>query len=160
MLKAVMVKQLEKRELLVSGLTLAFIAGIYVWFDVMAFGSYAGMRTALSGPAFASHIFINFLLALTTATMISAARMHLKVAGFEPRGATAVPVFSFVFALFTFACTPCVIAFFAALGLAFTPLVLPAGNLLWKVVLLALLTAFLFYYLVRISKGVCRIKKR
>lgn len=156
MVRAVWKTQLKTREIVVTSVTFAVVAAVYGLFDVMAHGSYALMRETLSPGAFAAHVSANVLLALTTTAMVSAARINLKLAGFEPRGSTAVPALSVVFALFTFACTPCVIAFLAAVGLAFTPLVLPHGNVLWKFVLLALLLIALAYMLWRIAKGTCK----
>jgi hypothetical protein len=77
----------------------------------------------------------------------------------EPVGSNAIPVVTFLFGLLTFGCTSCVVAFLGAIGIGFTPLVLPNGNLLWKFAALGIVLLGFVWILYTIHNSKCKIKQ-
>ncbi len=137
-----------------------FMHGIYTFLDVLAHGGVLDTITALGAPLLLMHQLLNAAMAALAALMLSLGRIRLHLTGKEPAGSTGIPFFSFFFGLLTFGCTPCVVAFFSAIGIAFTPIVFPHGNLLWKVILLLLIGAGFFLILRTLDRSVCRLKPR
>ncbi|TVP94711.1 MAG: hypothetical protein EA374_05725 [Acholeplasmatales bacterium] len=158
MLSVVWKEQFKRNNLIVFGIIFIMLQTLYAMFDILSFGSPGAMIGELGGGLFAVHITLNILMATLTSIMVSLSQIKLKLTKSEPRGATSIPVISFIFALLTFGCAPCVVAFLAAVGIAFTPIVLPLGNLMWKVALLGFIALSMVYILYSIDKGACKIK--
>ena len=158
MLKTVWNEQIKPSGLRLWGIAFLIIFGLYTFFDILAFGSYQSMVNELGTSITTVHLIINALLSLMTSFMVSMTQIKLRLTKSEPLGSTGIPTFSFVFGLLTFGCTPCVVGFLAAVGIAFTPIMLPNGNLLWKLILVLLITVGLIYILYSIEKSTCKIK--
>jgi len=158
MLKTLLDKQRENKNMLFLVVAFLFMHGMYTFLDVLGHGGITEMVTALSTPMVMLHQLLNVLMASMAALMLSLGRIRLSLTGKEPTGSTGVPFFSFFFGLLTFGCTPCVVAFFSAIGIAFTPIVFPHGNLLWKVILLLLIGAGFILILRTLNRSVCRMK--
>lgn len=80
------------------------------------------------------NISINLFLAYMSASMLSMSADQFQ----ELKGANLSFV-SIVFGIFTYGCTPCVIAFMGTLGITFSVAVLPLGGLPYKLVSVALI---------------------
>ncbi len=158
MLKLVWNEQIKPSGLRVWGIIFVVVFVLYSFFDFLVFSSLSNMVAELGASMTALHIGLNTVMALLTSFMVSMSQIKLKLTKSEPVGATGIPAFSFVFGLLTFGCTPCVINFLAAVGIAFTPIVFPNGNLLWKLILVGLIALGLVYILWRIEKSTCKIK--
>ena len=158
MLSVVWKEQFKRNNLIVFAVIFVLLQTLYAMFDILSFGSLGAMIRELGGGLFAVHMTLNILMATMTSIMVSLSQIKLKLTKSEPRGATSIPVISFIFALLTFGCAPCVVAFLAAVGIAFTPIVLPMGNLMWKVALFAFIALSMIYILYSIDKGACKIK--
>lgn len=158
MLQLVLSEQKKRKNIFIWLTIFLFVAFLYMFFDYLAYRSYRVMLEDLGGLVFSIHIILNLSMALLTSLMLSLTQIKLNLTKVEPKGSNAIPVVSFIFALLTFGCTPCVIAFFAAVGIAFTPIVFPMGNLLWKVILLLFIMASMVYILYSIDKGTCKAK--
>lgn len=159
MLTMVFEKQKEKKNLILFASIFIFIYGLYFFLDWLAHGSFSALFEAMSPGLFTLHQVFNIVMAFMATLMISLSQIKLTLTSTEPLGATGIPFFSFIFGLLTFGCAPCVVAFLSAVGIAFTPIVFPMGNLLWKVILLTLMILGFIYILKSINKGVCKPKK-
>ncbi len=137
-----------------------FMHGIYTFLDVLAHGGVFDTVATLGVPLLLLHQALNAAMAAMAALMLSLGRIRIHLTGKEPAGTTSIPFFSFFFGLFTFGCTPCVVAFVSAIGIAFTPIVFPHGNLLWKVILIMLVGAGFVWILRTLDRSVCRLKPR
>ncbi len=158
MLPLVWKAQQTKKNLLMWLGIFVFIFALYIFFDILANNSIAEMIAAIGLGMFVLHMGINLLLALLTSSMISLTQINLTMNKREPVGSNSIPLFSFLFGLLTFGCTPCVIAFLGAIGIAFTPLVLGPANIIWKIILLLLIVVAYMYILNRIHKTTCKPK--
>ncbi len=158
MLSTVIAKQKETKNIwLLIGIFL-FVYGLYFFLDWLAHGSFAALFDAMSPGLFLVHQLFNVALAALAALMLSLSHIKLRLTKSEPKGSTSVPFLSFIFGLLTFGCAPCVVAFFAAFGIAFTPIVLPMENLPWKIILLGIMAVSFYFILQSIDKGVCKPK--
>jgi hypothetical protein len=158
MLSMVLSEQKKRKNILIWLTIFMFVATLYMFFDYLAYRSYRVMLDDLGGFIFSIHIGLNLAMAFLTSAMLSLTQIKLNLTKVEPVGSNTIPVVSFLFALLTFGCTPCVVAFLAAVGIAFTPIVFPMGNLLWKVILLLFIIASTGYILYSIDKGTCKAK--
>ncbi|MFH5880969.1 MAG: hypothetical protein ACNA7U_03400 [Candidatus Izemoplasmataceae bacterium] len=158
MLPIVFNEQLKTRNMLIWLAIFLVVLTLYMMFDFLAFGSLNSMINELGVGLFIVHMLINLTMALLTSIMLSFTQIKLNLTKVEPKGSNTIPVVSFVFALFTFGCTPCVIAFLAAVGIAFTPIIFPYGNLLWKLLLLLFIGLSTIYILYSVHKGTCKAK--
>ncbi len=157
MLTTVWQEQKKRKNMLGLTTVFLFMYGLYFFLDALAAGSLRQLMQDWSISLFAVHQLFNITMALLAALMISLSHIKLKLFNTEPKGATSIPFLSFIFGLLTFGCAPCVIAFFSAIGIAFTPIVFPHGNLLWKVILLALLLVGFLWILRSVDKGTCKL---
>lgn len=158
MLRLVLEKQKETKNLWILVGVLTLIFGLYSSLDILQHGSFSAMVDNLGVPLLLLHAFINVIMASFSAMMISLSQIKLNLTKSEPKGATSIPFLSFIFGLFTFGCAPCVVTFLAAIGISFTPVVFPNGNLLWKLILIGLLAVGFVYILFSIEKGTCKVK--
>lgn len=160
MLKLVLEKQKEVKNLWILAGVLALVFTLYSSLDILQHGSFSAMVDNLGVPLLLVHAFINIIMASFSALMISLSQIKLNLTKSEPKGATGIPFLSFIFGLLTFGCAPCVVTFLAAIGISFTPIVFPNGNLLWKLILIGLLAAGFTYILYSIEKGTCKVKPK
>ena len=158
MLKLVLNKQKDTKNLWMLTGILALIFILYSSLDILQHGSAGALISNLGPSLLAIHLFINVFMASLSALMISLSQIKLNLTKSEPKGATGIPFLSFIFGLLTFGCAPCVVTFLAAIGISFTPIVFPNGNLLWKLILIGLLAVGLVYILYSIEKNTCKIK--
>jgi hypothetical protein len=121
--------------------------------------NYSGLLSEFSGTTTFIHIMINVVIAVLSGIMVTLAILNQALTNIDPKGSNAVPMLTFIFGLLTFGCTGCVVAFFTAIGIAFTPIILPNANLLWK--LMALLFVVLGYiYVIHSIKNIkCDLKR-
>lgn len=160
MLPIVWQEQQKRNNVLIFLGLFAGLALIYILFDVLQFGALTTMFADLGLPLGIVHVALNTLMAFLTASMMSLSQIKLRLTSVEPKGSNSIPIVSFVFAILTFGCAPCVVAFLAAFGIAFTPLVLPHGNLAWKLGLLVFLLIASLYILYSVHKSTCPIKPK
>ncbi len=158
MLPIVWQAQKTKKNLIIWAVLFIAVFTLYVFFDILANQTLTHMFNTLGLTLFIVHVGVNFVLALLTSTMLSLTQVNLTLTKKEPKGANSIPVLSFVFGLLTFGCTPCVVAFLAAVGIAFTPLTLGPANLTWKLILLVLISLSFVYILYSIHNTTCKVK--
>jgi hypothetical protein len=158
MLTLILQKQKEQKYVLLFGIMWVFMYGLYLFLDILYYGSLNEMISTLSLGLVIVHQAVNLLISLIVTVMLSFSQIQLSLTKTEPLGGNSIPFLSFIFGLLTFGCAPCVITFLAAIGIAFTPIVLPFGNLIWKLILIGLMIGGLGFVLWRIQNTVCEIK--
>ena len=80
----------------------------------------------------------------------------LKQVGKEVKGSN-VSIFAVLFGMLTYGCTPCVISFFAAIGISFTVITLPWAGLPYKLISLLILI-FGLWFSNKQQKKFCEVK--
>lgn len=147
-----------KYILYMIGLFVVFL-GLYVFLDFEGNTNYSLMVQEFGITIVTIHIIINAIIAILTARMVLFSIINYNVNNSEPVGSNAIPFFTWIFGLLTFGCTGCVVAFFSAVGIAFTPIILPAGNMLWKVIALIFVIAGYIWIMYSIQHSKCKVKK-
>ena len=132
--------------------------GLYVFLDFEGNTNYTIMTEDFGIGIVSIHIIINILIAILSSVMVIFSIINFKLTKIEPKGSNAIPFFTFIFGLLTFGCTGCVVAFFSAVGIAFSPIILPSGNLLWKLLALLLVTIGFIWIMYSIEHTKCKIK--
>lgn len=160
MLTLVLEKQKEQKFIALFALMWAFMYGLYLFLDYLWYGSFQAMGQELSTGLIVIHQVTNLAVSFIVTVMLSFSQISLFINKTEPLGGNSIPFLSFIFGLLTFGCAPCVITFLGAIGIAFTPLVLPFGNLVWKFILFGLMLGGLGFVLYRIQNTVCDIKPK
>jgi len=159
MLSAVKIAAFKRNNiLLLIGLFILFL-GLYTFLDFEGNTNYSVMTDNFGLTIVLIHIMINLLIALLSAIMVGFSIINYKLTKVEPKGSNAIPFFTFIFGLLTFGCTGCVVAFFSAVGIAFSPIILPSGNLLWKIAALVLVIMGFIWIMYSIEHTKCNIKK-
>lgn len=142
-----------KRHAILFSLLFLFIYTLIDSFNM----SYTTMARQYSTLLVIINIVINIIMALSSALLmnLSTAMVHLK--GQESKGAN-MSFASVLFGVLTYGCTPCVIAFFANIGITFSVAILPWAGLPYKLGSLLLIGFGLWWTKREIEKGVCKVK--
>lgn len=139
--------------------TFLIFIGLYTFLDFEGQTNYQVMTEVFGLPLVLTHISINVIIAVLSSIMVSFSIINYQLNSSEPIGSNAIPFFTFIFGLLTFGCTGCVVAFFTAVGIAFTPIILPAGNLLWKLLALVFTIGGFIWIMYSINNNKCKVKK-
>lgn len=150
--------KLKNNVFMMIGLFVLFLS-LYIFLDFEGNTNYAVMTSNYGIFVTIVHIFINILIAVLSSIMVGFSIINYRLTKIEPKGSNAIPFFTFLFGLLTFGCTSCVVAFLSAIGIAFTPLVLPNGNLLWKAAALGFVVLGFVFVLYSIQNSKCKIKE-
>jgi len=159
MLRAVMQEAKSRNNILYLIVAFIFFFGLYIFLDFEGNTNYTIMNEEFGIGIVSLHIFINILIAIMSSIMVIFSIINFKLTKMEPKGSNAIPFFTFIFGLLTFGCTGCVVAFFSAVGIAFSPIILPNGNLLWKLIALILVVIGFTWIMYSIEHTKCKIKK-
>ena len=160
MLEIVKKESLKRNNILIMIGLFGFFLGLYTFLDFEGNTNYVVMTNNFGLGIVSIHVIINVIIAVLSSIMVTFSIINFKLYNSEPVGSNATPFFTFIFGLLTFGCTGCVVAFFSAVGIAFTPIILPSGNMLWKV--LALLLTVIGYFWIRysIKNNKCKVQKQ
>jgi len=158
MLRAVINEAKSRNNILYLLGTFILFFGLYVFLDFEGNTNYSVMAEDFGILTVSIHIVINILIAILSSIMVIFSIINFKLTKVEPKGSNAIPFFTFSFGLLTFGCTGCVVAFFSSVGIAFTPIVLPSGNLIWKVVALLFVILGFIWIMYSIEHTKCKIK--
>jgi hypothetical protein len=157
MLTYVLAKQKTAKFIKLNIVYFIFFFGLYLVIDSLNM-SYAEMGSQFGTYLVITNIGLNIVMALLSMAMMGLTTAQFDFSGKESKGSN-VPFVSMVFGILTYGCTPCVIAFFAAIGVTFSVAVLPLAGLPYKLISLALLIIGLFWVMHSIQKTTCTIKK-
>ena len=111
-----------KNILLLVALFLLFLV-IYVFLDFEGNTNYVVMTSNFGLTIVVIHFLLNVVIALLSAIMVGFSIINYRLTKVEPKGSSAIPFLTFILGLLTFGCTSCVVAFFGAVGIAFSPIV-------------------------------------
>ena len=103
------------------------------------------------------NLLLNGLMAALSAGMLLLSTANAELKGKESLGSNLSFV-SVLFGILTYGCTPCVIAFFSTIGIAFSVAILPFAGLPYKFMSLGLLMIGLIWTIQEVKKGACTVK--
>lgn len=120
--------------------------------------SYAAMARTYGVYLVILNIGLNTLMAFMSSLMLLLSTANAELKGKESVGSN-LSFISVLFGILTYGCTPCVIAFFSVIGIAFSVAVLPLAGLPYKFISLGLLIIGLVWTRHEIMHGTCKVKK-
>jgi len=159
MLTAVKLEAKKRNNILLISALFVIFFSLYTFLDFEGNTNYIVMIENFSLLIVLIHVTINIAIAILSAIMVGFSIINYRFTKVDPVGSNAIPLITFIFGILTFGCTGCVVAFLSAVGIAFSPLVLPAGNLIWKLVALLFVILGFFWIMYSIEHMKCRIKK-
>lgn len=151
------IELLKTKKYVIQGLVFTIIF-MFMYTLIDSFNmSYAEMKSTFGLYLVVINIAINLLMAVMSALLmnLSAAMVYLK--GTDSKGAN-MSFISVLFGILTYGCTPCVIAFFANIGITFSVIALPLAGLPYKLFSVLLITIGLLWTKREIEKGACKVK--
>ena len=104
------------------------------------------------------NIGLNVVMAFLSGLMLMLSAANAELKGKESVGSN-LSFASVLFGILTYGCTPCVIAFFSVIGIAFSVAVLPLAGFPYKLISFGLLIIGLIWTRHEIIKGACSVKK-
>ena len=104
----------------------------------------------------ATNILINLIMAGLSAGLMVLSSLMVRLKSVDSKGANLSFV-SILFGLLTYGCTPCVISFFASVGITFSVIALPLAGLPYKFISLILLGIGIAWTLREMNRGVCKV---
>jgi hypothetical protein len=103
------------------------------------------------------NIVTNLIMALGSVLMLNLSTAMAILKGKESTGSN-LSYASILFGILTYGCTPCVIAFFASFGIAFSVIALPMAGYPYKLMSLVLIAIGIGWTLWEIEHSSCKIK--
>jgi len=158
MIEIVLEKQKTKNYIIMNIIAFIGFMVIYSMIDLLNL-SYSEMRIEYGTFLPIVNIFINIVMSALSALMItfSSALFHLTKK--QGKGSNLSFV-SIIFGMLTYGCTPCIIAFFAAIGITFSVAILPLAGLPYKLVSLVLVIIGMVWLLHSIKHIKCNINEK
>lgn len=155
MIKAVFMEQ-TKRKYIIQGIILLIIfMFLYTLLDYFN-GGYQEMIKNYGLFLVIINILINLIMSLASALMLNLSTALVLFTQKEGKG-SFFTFFSLLFGLLTYGCTPCVISFFATLGITFAVATLPLAGLPYKLISLLILAIGFGLLLFEINRFSCKV---
>lgn len=148
-------KQITKKYMIQGSLFFIFFMFIYFIVDSLNM-SYQDMKSTYGLYLVILNISLNIIMSFLSAFLMNLSTSMVELKGKEGK-ATNFGFFSVLFGILTYGCTSCVIAFFAAIGVTFSVIVLPLAGLPYKLISLLLILIGLYWIKREISSGSCKI---
>lgn len=155
MLDLVLQKQKEKKYIWMNLAIFAVFMTVYTLIDSFNL-SYQAMVEQYGPYLPIINIILNVVMAGLSTVMITFTTAQFDFTGKESK-ASNLSFVSVLFGILTYGCTPCVIGFFAAIGITFSVAALPLAGLPYKLISLTLLVAGLLWIIFRIRKAQCKL---
>ena len=153
------IQHLKTKKMSLQGLAF-FLAFILLYFMIDNLNlSYPVMAFEYGWPLVIINILLNMIMAFGSALMLNLSTIMVQLKGKESLGSNLSFV-SVLFGILTYGCTPCVIAFFASLGIAFSVVALPYAGLPYKFISLGLIGIGILWTLWEIQNGKCKVKTK
>ena len=154
---AIALERLKSRSILIQGM-IFFLIFLFVYSLIDTNNlPYEDMAKLYGITLVAVNILLNLVMAVLSSLLLNLSTIMAQLKGKESLGSNLSFV-SVFFGILTYGCTPCVIAFFANLGIAFSVIALPLAGLPYKFISLALILIGLFWTYREIEFGKCKIK--
>lgn len=119
---------------------------------------YTDMSQTYGSYLVYTNISLNIIMALLSSLMLMLSTANASLKGKESVGSNLSFV-SVFFGILTYGCTPCVIAFFGSIGIAFSVAVLPLAGLPYKLISLLLIVIGIIWTYYEIKYGKCKVRK-
>jgi hypothetical protein len=158
MLNLVLQRQKERKFILLNIAYFIFFLGLYTVIDSFNM-SYQAMNDQFGVGLVVLNISINVFMAMLSMIMMGLTSAQFQFAGKESKGSN-MSFLSVFFGILTYGCTPCVISFFAAVGISFSVAVLPFAGLPYKFISLLLLIVGLVWVVKSIQKTTCTLPQK
>lgn len=156
MLTEIITHTKEKQNIIYLCLFFIFFLFIFIILDINNM-PYKELSILFGNGVTLLHIFINILMSVIIAFSFTFSKISNDLYNKEPISSQAGFV-SVILGFFTFGCTPCVVGFLSTFGIAFTPIIFPNGNLLWKLISLLIVTVGFVISLRYYISGKCKLK--
>lgn len=156
MIKTAFLKQKEKKFIWMNIGFFAFFVVLYTIIDSLNM-PYSEMNSQYGLFLTISNIIMNIVMAAISTLMMTLTAAQFKLTGSESK-ANNVTFVSVVIGVLTYGCTPCVISFFAGIGISLTAAAAyPLGGFPFKFLSLAVLILGFIWILYRLNKAVCKV---
>lgn len=155
MLKSAILMQRTKKYFILNTIYISVFLIIFFIIDKLNM-SYKEMNDKYGLLLVITNIILNIIMAFATSLMMNLSSSMVALKGKESKGI----IFGFISVLFgmlTYGCTPCVITFFATIGISFSVIALPLAGLPYKLISLLLIIIGLFIIIKNLKSG-CKIK--
>ena len=147
--------QKTKKAMLGNFIYFGLFLTIYSIIDTLN-GGYPTMIETYGAWLVVLNIILNLVMSATSALMFGFSSAMVRLTGKEGKGTFATS-FSVFFGMLTYGCTPCVIAFFAAIGITFSVAVLPFAGFPYKLISLGLLAFGFVWLLYEMQHSKCKL---
>lgn len=147
---------LTKKSLLQSSLFFIIFMVIYTLIDRNNM-LYTEMSLYYGDYLVYTNITLNVIMSLFSTLLLTLSTAMANLKGKEANGSNLSFV-SVLFGILTYGCTPCVIAFFGSIGIAFSVTILPFAGLPYKLISLGLIVIGLIWTYYEIEHGKCKVK--
>lgn len=148
----------KNKKMVLSFVAFTAIYGVlYTVLDTLN-GGYAKMAVDFGVWLVVLNLAMNVVMSLVSAAMMNFSTAYVKLSGKEGKG-TFLSSAAVLFGMLTYGCTSCVIAFFAAIGITFSVMILPLAGLPYKILAFALLFAGVFWLIAEIKRARCKLPK-
>lgn len=129
---------------------------MYYLLDYLAFKGYYRLYLSQGLVLCVSHILMTLMLIITMYLALNQFETMIKRDSFL----TQIPIIGYLFGLFTFGCTPCLINFLAVFGISYSLTSLNISSLEYKLISLAinLIMIWIAQYLIKTTK--CKLKEK
>lgn len=158
MYSEILAMQKQKRYLIQGAIFFAFFMVIYFLLDGLN-GGYTSMAEEYGVLLVVVNIVLNLAMSLMSAFMMNLSTGLMKLTGKEGKG-TFLSSVAILFGMLTYGCTPCVIAFFATIGLTISIAVLPLAGLPYKFISVLLIVIGFFWLKYEINHVKCKIPSK
>ncbi len=155
MLTHVIQKQFKPNFFMLNLFYFIFFLFIYTLVDSFNM-SYETMAIEFGFGLVITNITLNLVMSFMSMVMLGLTSAQFELSGKESKGSN-LSIASVFFGILTYGCTPCVIAFFAAIGISFSVIALPFAGLPYKFISLAILAIGLLWVIRSIQKTVCKV---
>lgn len=147
---------LKSKKMILQGLAFfGFFMFIYTLIDGFNL-SYTAMAGMYGSTLVVINIGLNILMASLSAFLLNLSTAMAALKGKESKGSN-LSFFSVLFGILTYGCTPCVIGFFASIGVAFSVIALPLAGLPYKLISLLLIVIGILWTVREINVGQCKV---
>lgn len=156
MIKTAFLKQKEKNFIWMNIGFFTFFVVLYTIIDSLNM-PYGEMLNQYGLFLLISNIVMNIVMAAISTLMMTLTAAQFKLTGSESK-ANNVTFVSVIIGILTYGCTPCVISFFAGIGISLTAAAAyPLGGFPFKFLSLAVLILGFIWILYRLNKAVCKV---
>jgi len=155
MLKLILNMQKQKRFIVQGMIIASFFLTLYFLLDYLN-GGYLLMVEEYGTYLVVINILLNIIMSFLSAFMMNLSSALVKFTGKEGKGTflSSVAVF---FGIMTYGCTPCVIAFFATIGITLSVAALPLAGLPYKFISFGILLIGMLWLFHEINHSKCKL---